>query len=193
MKNKFKRLLSIIIIVCLILGVVPAERALAAKPNGSKENPYSAYKSRTIDVYGIRYLGKFKIKLLDCKSGKDALKYLKENGVSKKPGNSKEYVYLKFKIRYLSGDEEIYADSVINDYWGFFDSKSKKQIKGKSISVDDGTKDVSDVLLHPGDSAICSKALMIKSGNTPITYRISAGYDENYREIEKWFTTKKKK
>ncbi len=193
MKNKFKKLLSLAIVLCAALAVFSPVQVQATRANGTKKSPYSAYNARTVDVYGARYYGKFKVKLLDYKDGQDAFKYLKENGVNKNPGESKEYVYLKFKIKYVCGNEKVPLDLVINDYWGFFDSKSKKQLNGKSIKVKDGTKELSvNTALSPGKSVLCSKALLVKSGSTPITYRINTGYDNDYNPVEMWFTTKKR-
>lgn len=192
MRRKMKKLLSLVIMICVILVSIAPVQTRAAKADGSKKNPYSAYKSCKTEVYGASYAGEFKIKLVDYKDGKEALKFLKENGVTKNPGKSKEYVYLKFKIKCLSADEEVPADLILNDYWSFFDSKCRKQLKTKVIPVDDGNKELSyNTMISPGETVICSIARSVKSGSTPITYRIAAGYDEDYNEIEKWFTTKK--
>jgi len=192
MKSKTKKFLSAILTLAVLFSALIPIHARAAKEDGSKKNPYSAYKSCKTEVYGASYAGKFKIRLVDYKDGKEALKFLKENGVKKNPGKSKEYVYLKFKIKCISADEEVPADLILNEYSSFFDSKCKKQLKAELIPVGDGNKELSyNTMISPGETVICSIALSVKSGSTPITYRISAGYDEDYNEIEKWFTTKK--
>jgi len=192
MKSKTKKFLSAILTLAVLFSALIPIHARAAKEDGSKKNQYSAYKSCKTEVYGASYAGKFKIRLVDYKDGKEALKFLKENGVKKNPGKSKEYVYLKFKIKCISADEEVPADLILNEYSSFFDSKCKKQLKAELIPVGDGNKELSyNTMIPPGETVICSIALSVKSGSTPITYRISAGYDEDYNEIEKWFTTKK--
>lgn len=192
MKSKLKKFLFAILTMAVVFSVLIPIQAQATKEDGSKKNPYSAYKSCKTEVYGASYAGEFKIRLVDYKDGKEALKFLKENGVKKNPGKSREYVYLKFKIKCISADEEVPADLILNEYSSFFDSKCKKQLKAELIPVDDGNKELSyNTMISPGETVICSIALSVKSGSTPITYRISAGYDKNYNEIEKWFTTKK--
>lgn len=189
---KVKKIFSTFLILCMVLTIFSPVQTQAAKADGSKRHPYYAYKTCKTDVYGASYAGEFKIRLIDYKDGKDALKFLKENGVKKNPGKSKEYVYLKFKIKCLSADEEVPADLILNDYSSFFDSKCKKQLKTEVIPVDDGNKELSyNTMISSGETIICSIVLSVKSGSTPITYRISVGYDEDYNEIEKWFTTKK--
>lgn len=192
MKSKTKKFLSAILTLAVVFSALIPIHAQAAKEDGSKKNPYSAYKSCKTEVYGASYAGKFKIRLVDYKDGKEVLKFLKENGVKKNPEKSKEYVYLKFKIKCISADEEVPADLILNEYSSFFDSKCKKQLKAELIPVDDGNKELSyNTMISPGEKVVCSIALSVNSGSTPITYRISAGYDKNYNEIEKWFTTKK--
>ncbi len=66
MKNKFKKLLSLVIALCAAMPVFsPIQVQALVKANGTKKSPYSAYNARTVDVYGSRYYGKFKVKLLD--------------------------------------------------------------------------------------------------------------------------------
>jgi len=175
MKSKTKKFLSAILTLAVLFSALIPIHARAAKEDGSKKNPYSAYKSCKTEVYGASYAGKFKIRLVDYKDGKEALKFLKENGVKKNPWKSKEYVYLKFKIKCISADEEVPADLILNEYSSFFDSKCKKQLKAEFIPVGDGNKELSyNTMISPGETVICSIALSVKSGSTPITYRISA-------------------
>ncbi len=161
------------------------------KGNGSKKNPYSAYDTYTTDIFGARYYGQAKVKLIDYKDGKEALKYLKKNGLKKNPGKSKEYVYLKFKIDYFDGHEEILADLIVNPYTRFYTSNSSKQIQWSNIKCKDGTKDVAEVDISPGDSVTCKIIFEVNSKEKPVTYKIE-GYDNDWNTTETWFTTKKK-
>lgn len=158
--------------------------------NGSKKNPYSAYDAHTTDIYGARYYGKAKVKLIDYKDGEKAFNYLKKNGVNKKIRDTQEYVYLKFKINYFYGEEEILADLVINPYTCFYTSNSNNQLEWVNIKCNDGTKDANKAEMSPGDTITCKVVLLIESEEKPVTYKIS-GYDKKWKPKDTWFTTKK--
>lgn len=190
MKRNFKKIALLLLMLCLITSNTLSLQVQAAKANGSKERPYSAYKSRVVDIYGARYYGKAKIKLIDYKDGKEALKYLKKNGVKKKPKGSKEYVYLKFKIEYFYGDELIPADLIITPYSSFFDSECDNQLKAKEVKCKDEMPDLREALMYPGEIVICKQAILVDSNSLPITYGIF-GYDNNGEKTETWFTTEK--
>lgn len=190
MKRNFKKIALLLLMLCLITSNTLSVQVQAAKANGSKERPYSAYKSRVVDIYGARYYGKAKIKLIDYKDGKEALKYLKKNGVKKKPKDSKEYVYLKFKIEYFYGDELIPADLIITPYSSFFDSECDNQLKAKEVKCKDEMPDLREALMYPGEIVICKQAILVDSNSLPITYGIF-GYDNNGEKTETWFTTEK--
>lgn len=160
---------------------------------GSKENPLSAYTPYTTDIYDYETnIGKFTIQLLDYKDGQDAYGYVMKNEINDEPTESQEYIYVKFKIDYLSGQKEVSATEVVNHYSNFYNSVSNYQLENNGWGF--GFEDVEDMVnisLYPGGSAICSKAIIVRSGNTPITYRIQTGYDrKNYVPIYTWFTTK---
>ena len=161
------------------------------KGNGSKKNPYSAYDTYTTDIFGARYYGQAKVKLIDYKDGKEALSYLKKNGLKKSPGKSKEYVYLKFRIDYFEGQEEILADLVVNPYTCFYTSNSNNQIKWENIKCNDGIKDIVEADMSPGDSLIYKVIFLVNSKEKPVTYKIT-GYNDDWNPTETWFTTKKK-
>lgn len=191
MKEKLKKLLACVLTVCMVITVFAPMQTLAkAKENGSKEHPYSAYKPRTVDVYGARYYGRARIKLTDYKDGKKAYKYLKKNGVKKKAGNPKEYVYLKFKIDYIEGKELLPADIILSPYSSYFDSECEERLETKKVKCNDGVEDLTNVTMFPGESVICKQILLVDSGDTPVTYSIY-GYDKNGKPMETWFKTKK--
>ena len=160
------------------------------KGNGSKKKPYSAYETYTTDIYGARYYGKAKVKLIEYKDGKEALKYLKNHGLKKNPEKSKEYVYLKFEINYFDGQEEILADLVINPYTCFYSSNSNKQLKWNEIKCNDGVEYATKEEMSPGDKVICKAIFLVESKDKPVTYKIN-GYDKEWNPTETWFTTKK--
>lgn len=190
MKRNFKKILLLALILCLAMSNTLSIQVQAAKADGSKERPYSAYKSRVVDIYGARYYGKAKIKLIGYKDGNKALRYLKKNGVKKKPKSSKEYVYLKFKIEYIYGEELIPADLIITPYSSLFNSECNNQLKAKTVKCKDGIPDLAEALMYPGKSVICKQAILINSENTPITYMVY-GYDDNGDPTETWFKTEK--
>lgn len=63
MERNFKKILLLALILCLSISNTLSVQVQAAKADGSKERPYSAYKPRVVDIYGARYYGKAKIKL----------------------------------------------------------------------------------------------------------------------------------
>lgn len=193
MKNKMKKLLYVILVTCVAMALFNADSSYAeAKGDGSVKNPYSAYKTRTTEIYGVKYYGKAKVKLVGYKDGDRALKYLKKNGLKKNPGKSKEYVYLKFKIKYFYGQEEIMADLILNPYTCFYTSNSKNQIEWIKIKCNDGIKDVSNASIKPGDTITCKAVFLVKSEEKPITYKIPV-YDDEMNEKDVWFMVKKNK
>ena len=160
---------------------------------GSREKPLSAYNAYTTDIYNYSdYLGKFTIQLLDYKDGQEAYNYV-HTGYEEPLKASQEYIYVKFKIDYISGKKEVSATDVVNHYSDFYNSKANYQLENESwtFGFEDVT-DMVDVSLYPGGSAVCSKAIVIRSGNTPITYRLQTGYnEEEYEQTYTWFTTAK--
>ena len=95
----------------------------SSKETGERTNPYSAYSKHTITLYEYgKYVGKFKIQLLDYKSGKKAYNYVMKNKYNKKPKNSQEYIYLKFKISYISGKKQVDASDIINYHSNLFNT-----------------------------------------------------------------------
>lgn len=159
---------------------------------GSRENPLYAYESYITDVYDYdTYIGKFEIQLLDYKHGQDAYDYVMKNEYNTEPTSSQEYIYIKFKINYLSGSRQVDASDVINHHSNLFNSDANYQLD--NIDWGYGFEDVDDmanVSLYPGGSTICSKAIIVRTGNSPITYRIQTGYNnQKYERVFTWFTT----
>lgn len=166
------------------------------KGNGTRENPYSAYDWHTVNLCfndGSK-AGKFKIKLLDYKDGKEAKKFIKNSDAYDEIKNSEECVYMEFSIKYISGKEEVNLISLLYMDGDIYNSKSNqhmwiKQLYGYKSDLDW----LSSTSLYPGGSTRCYEAFTLKKGNTPITYRIPTGID--WIKGEKtytWFTTKKK-
>ncbi len=189
MKQKLKKLLLLALTSFLLVSNPLSIQVQAAKA-GSKQKPYSAYKSRIVDVYGARYYGRAKIKLLDYKDGNKAYKYLKKHGIKKKAGNSKEYVYLKFKIDYIEGEELLPADIILTPYSSYYDSECEKQLETKKVKCKDGVQDLTKTTIFPGESVICKQAFLIDSESLPITYMVY-GYDDNGKPTETWFKTER--
>lgn len=189
MNKCFKKLLLLLLTLCLLASNVLSIQAQAAKV-GSKQKPYSAYKSRIVDVYGARYYGKVRIKLLDYKDGNKAYKYLKKHGVKKKAGNSKEYVYLKFKVDYLEGQELLPADIILIPYSSYFDSECEERLKVKEVKCKDGVQDLTKTTMFAGESVVCKQVFLVDSESTPITYMVY-GYDKNGKPTETWFKTER--
>lgn len=157
---------------------------------GSRQKPLSAYQTYTTKIYDYwNYLGKFKIQLLDSMYGKEAADYVMQNPYNQQPTSSQEYIYLKFKITYISGSKEIRATDVINHYSNIFNKNASKSINNIDWGyLENGVEDIVDVNLYPGGSAVCQKAILIQKGNTPITYRLQTGYKNDSPQYT-WFKT----
>lgn len=163
---------------------------------GSRLSPLYPYQPYTTDVYdGSTYLGKFTIELLDYKDGSVALNYVSKNEFNPIPGSEQEYIYLKFKLNYLTGTggTPVSAYDILNPNANLFDSSGTRNIDSIDWAFNfESIKDMIDVTLYPGGIAECSKAILIDGGNTPITYRIQTGYNETtYKPIYTWFSVEK--
>lgn len=161
---------------------------------GSRENPLSAYSEYTANIYDYgTYLGKFRIQLLDYKDGEEAWELVSKNEFNEKPSASQEYIYVKFKITYLSGEKQVDATEIVNHYSNFFNTQSNYKLENIDWAFGfEDVEDMANVSLYPGGSAVCSQAILIRAGNTPITYRLETGYDsKKYEAIYTWFTTKR--
>ncbi len=85
---------------------------------------------------------------------------------------------MKFKIKYISGDEEAFLGDIIN---GFFNFDAKKSVK-RSVVIDElpgNSENIEQIRVLPGASVTCMSISIVKRGNTPITYNIETGPD-NY-------------
>lgn len=161
---------------------------------GHRLNPRSGYTAYTTDVYSYStHLGKFKVQLLDYKSGSKAYNLIKKNKHNKAPKSGQEYIYVKYKITYLSGRKEVYVNNVISPTLNFFNSKANVKVSNLDWGFDfDNVDSGHSASLYPGGSVICSDAILVRTGNTPVTYRIPTGYDnKNHEATYTWFTTKK--
>lgn len=161
------------------------------KPSiGSRTNPRSAYEPFTSNIYNYsRYLGNFTIQLLEYKSGDEAYKYVKDEYTTE-PKSDQEYIYLKFNIKYNYGSDSVSAIDVVNHYSNLFNTNATLQIDNINWEFKDGDLDMVNVEMYPGANVTCSTAILIRKGNTPITYRLETGYDKtNFSTIYTWFKT----
>lgn len=153
---------------------------------GTKASPKSAYSANTFTYYEEgKKKGKFSIKLLRFESGEEAAALAKNNSANPVPESNQEYIYFKFQIRYISGSQSIEAKDIFNYYYNIYGSHSTKQL----TNLDWGfffepVDDLGTVVLSPGNNVICSKAILIQKGYSPITYRIQTG-----KSSYTWFTT----
>lgn len=163
---------------------------------GSRLSPLYPYQPYTTDVYdGSTYLGKFTVELLDYKDGSAALNYVSNNDFNPIPNSTQEYIYLKFKFHYLSGSggNPVKAYDVLSPNDALFDSSGTRNVDGIDWAFSfESVEDMINILLYPGGTAECSKAILINAGNTPITYRIQTGYNKStYKPIYTWFSTER--
>lgn len=161
--------------------------------SGDREKPLSAYEPVSLKYYQYgSYIGKFQIQLLEYMDGDEAENYLKNN-FNPELRSDEQFVYFKFKVKYLEGEDEVKASDIINDFSNFYNSSSTKQINSNDWAfIDDGVESMINISLYPGGEAVGYFTLITKKGDTPLTYRIETGYDKNsYETAYTWFTTKK--
>lgn len=155
---------------------------------GGRLNPLSAYDENTISFYEDgKKVGTFKIKLESYKSGNQAKDLVLKNPENPVPSSTQEYLYFRFQIKYVSGNAVVNAKDLFSYYYNIYDSTGSTQLE----NIDWGfyfelMEDLSDITLSPGNTARCSKAVLVNKGNTPVLYRIRTG-----RNSYTWFTTKK--
>lgn len=163
-------------------------KAKATGKAGSKTNPISAYKNYTFNYYEEgKKKGKFTFQLLRFASGDEAADLAANNSANLTPTENQEYIYFKFKIKYVSGDQTIKAKDIFNYYYNIYGNNSTKQIN----NIDWGfffenVDDLGTTLLSPGNEVTCAKAILVTKGYYPITYRIQTG-----KNSYTWFTTEK--
>ncbi len=138
-------------------------------------------------------MGKYKIQLLDYKDGKEAGNYIRRWPYNASPGSGEEYIYLRFRITPLSAakHEKVYVSNLINMSSGLFDRTGTKEIRQGLLGICPEEKSLPGVAVT-GGSLTCYYAVIIPSGNTPVTYRLETGYDSKKHESKyTWFTTKR--
>lgn len=154
--------------------------------NGTKANPKSAYNNNTFNYYEEgKKKGSFTMKLLRFESGESAAQMASANSSNPVPKDNEEYIYFKFQIKYNSGTQTIEAKDIFNYYYNIYGENSTKQL----TNLDWGfffepIDDLGTVLLSPGNTVTCGKAILVEKGCSPITYRIQTG-----KNSYTWFTT----
>ena len=145
------------------------------KPDGSRANPYDAFNPYTSDIYYFgQRLGKFKIQLLDYRDGEDAQSYMdalnrKDEDFNCKIKKNQEFVCMKFRIKYVSGNDEVFLGNLIN---GFYNSDANKSVT-RSVVIDElpgNTENMEQLSILPGANVTCMSISVIKKGNAPVTY-----------------------
>ena len=91
----------------------------------------------------------------------------------------------RFKITYHSGTQTIKAKDVFNYYYNIFGANSTKQMTNLDWGFFfEDVDDLGQVLLSPGNTITCGKAVLVNKGFAPYTYRIQTG-----KNTYSWFTT----
>lgn len=154
---------------------------------GTKSSPKSAYNSNTFTFYEEgKKMGSITMKLERFVSGAEAAKLASANSTNPKPNANQEYIYFRFKIHYNSGSQTIKAKDVFNYYYNIFGNNSTKQLTNLDWGFFfEDVDDLGQTLLSPGNTVVCSKAILVEKGMSPITYRIQTG-----KNSYTWFTTK---
>ena len=155
---------------------------------GTKSSPKSAYASNSLTFYEEgKKMGTITMKLERFESGDTAAKLASANSSNPIPTANQEYIYFRFKISYSSGSQTISAKDVFNYYYNIFGNNSTKQLTNLDWGFFfESVDDLGQTLLSPGNTVVCSKAILVEKGTSPITYRIQTG-----KNSYTWFTTEK--
>lgn len=155
---------------------------------GTKASPKSAYASNSFTYYEEgKKIGKITMKLERFESGNAAAKLAQKNASNLIPKSDQEYLYFRFKITYTSGSQTIKAKDVFNYYYNIFGNNSTKQMTNLDWGFFfEDVDDLGQVLLSPGNTVICGKAVLVNKDYGPYTYRIQTG-----KNTFTWFTTEK--
>lgn len=155
---------------------------------GTKASPKSAYASNSFNYYEEgKKIGLITMKLERFEMGERAAALAANNSANPKPTSSQEYLYFRFKISYSSGSQTIRAKDIFNYHHNIFGLNSTRQL----LNLDWGfffesVDDLGQAILSPGNTIVCSKAILVSKGCSPITYRIQTG-EHSYT----WFTTER--
>lgn len=169
----------------LICNITVKKRPLG---KGTKASPKSAYASNTLTFYEEdKKIGKITIKLERYESGNNAAKLAKANSTNPIPTANQEYIYFRFRIKYISGSQTINAKDVFNYNYNIFGDNSTRQLTNLDWGFYfENVADLKQTLLSPGNTVVCSKAILVNKGHSPITYRIQTG-----KNSYTWFTTER--
>jgi hypothetical protein len=161
-------------------------KATGTTGTGTKANPLSGYDKFTFNYYEEgKKKGKFRIQLLLFTSGDEAAQMAANNSTNPVPEENQEYLYFKFQIHYLSGDQTINARDVFNYYYNIYGENSTVQMKNLDWGFFfEPVDDLGTTELQPGNNITCSKAVLVNKGYGPITYKIQTG-----KNSYTWFTT----
>lgn len=158
---------------------------------GTMQNPKSAYSSNTVTYYQEgKKIGKFTLTLLQFESGETAAAMVKNNAANPVPGEDQEYIYFKFQIQYLSGNQTVNARDIFYYYSNIYGASSigaSSMIPLKNLDWAfsfEAVDDLGVITLSPGNKVTCSKAILVSKGYTPVMYSIPTGKDSFT-----WFTT----
>lgn len=203
-------------ITVLKKNTVPPIPAQKPEPSGTRNDPKSAYKLFSCDLWLYEQpLGKYSMKMVDFKRGAEAEHFIKRNATSY-PLNletDEEAMYFKFYIKKDYGQGKTLCDSLFynefntdpspeitepNTFINIYDENGGRLsfIQNLSFYYNDNVPKLEDIYnkLLPGESATFSMAIRTKKNKGNIIYRIQTGYDENITQnsiIYTWFTTKK--
>ncbi len=155
---------------------------------GTKASPKSAYNTNSFTYYEEgKKIGKMSMTLQYFASGSTAAKMAKKNSTNLVPKANQEYIYFRFRITYHSGSQTIKAKDVFNYYYNIYGNNSTKQMTNLDWGFFfEDVDDLGQVLLSPGNTVTCGKAVLVNKGCSPYTYRIQTG-----KNTYTWFTTEK--
>lgn len=152
---------------------------------GSRENPINLSSGHVFEYENK----KMRLTLLEVLDGGAANQIAKEDSFNPEPDGTNRWVLYHYKLDYLSGDEHLYAWTIIAGYH-LYDSKSTKNLDAycERMYIPDDMIDVFDVELYPGGSADMWMGILLDN-NIPYTTLGLRWYDD-FEDKEIWFNNK---
>lgn len=159
-----------------------------------KEQTVSGYAATTLKASSLDTMpaNKITVQLLNIYTGSTANSLAKAASTSNPvPTTGQQYILLKLKITYLSGQNNfLFLDDIFHPNNDFFQTNQSTKLKVLSLpSFETGTyanKSYSGFMLKKGGSGIAIVGALTTYTGTNITYRIPLNSTNSI-----WFTTKK--
>lgn len=173
--------------------ITVTESSSGISTKGTRLNPYSAkeYTKITINDYSDKKT--IGLQLLETIDGEEANQIVyKENSYNEAPSSNERWVLYHFKLSYISGEKELEASDVIYKYYFYNHNAnvSLQSVETATFSYDLEPYSIFNVRLYPGGSSDVWYGMLLNNSIPYTTFKVDCGYDDNYNQLETWFTTK---